>query len=231
MIFKTTTAYVRLFLTMIKMSLHVMYGIWHISKLKNAPITVFGGHLLKRSSIYMTQASELAHKLADHGIPVLTGGGPGIMEAASCGALNVKKGIITSIGINVKGLETGIEQSACPRTVINVDNFPARKWLLIHYSIGFAVFPGGYGTLDELMELLTLIQTKKRVKAPIVLIGIAYWKPFMEWVHESALKQGLISPEDVGLFTITDDIQEAYRLLKAHAESKPFSIFSEQENP
>lgn len=161
MIFKTMTAYVRLFLNLTKMSLHVIYGIWHISKLKQAPITIFGGHLLERSSIFMTQASQLGHKLANHGIPVLTGGGPGIMEAASCGAFNVKKGVITSIGINVKGLETGIEQSTCPRKVIDVDNFPARKWLLIHYSIGFVVFPGGYGTLDELMELLTLIQTKK----------------------------------------------------------------------
>ncbi len=227
MFFKTMRAYFYLLIYMARMNLHVMYGILKMSKLKHAPITVFGGTRLQRGSIYMNQARQLAQKLASNGMPVLTGGGPGIMEAASCGALSVKKRVITTIGISVKGLETGVEESSCPRSVIEMDNFPARKWLLIHYSSGFAVFPGGFGTLDELMELLTLIQTKKRVKVPIVLIGVDYWKPFIQWVHESALKNGLISAEDVNLFTVTDDIEEAYRLLSEHYKIKPFSIFDE----
>ena len=217
MLFKMMRAYVHLLVSLLKMSFHITYGIWVISKLKHAPVTIFGGTHLKQTSIYMTKASQLAHKLANNGIPVLTGGGPGIMEAASCGALSVKKGrVITSIGISVKGLETGIEHSVCPRNVIEMDNFPARKWMLINYSQGFAVFPGGFGTMDELMELLTLIQTKKRVKAPIVLIGREYWQDFLDWVHNSALKNGLVSAEDAMLFTITDDVDEAFRLLKAH---------------
>ena len=140
---------------------------------------MFGGTHLQPDSVFMQQAAHLAHKLAHNGMPVLTGGGPGIMEAASCGALSAHKKVITTIGISVTGLEAGLKESTCPRTVIEMDNFPARKWLLIHYSSGFAVFPGGYGTLDELMELLTLIQTKKRKKAPIVLIGSDYWKPLV----------------------------------------------------
>lgn len=225
MFFKMIRMYFRVVIALLKMSGHIMYGISVIAKLKHAPVTIFGGTHLKQTSIYMTKARQLAHKLASNGIPVLTGGGPGIMEAASCGALSVKKGLITSIGISVKGLETGIEQSTCPRNVIEMDNFPARKWMLIHYSQGFAVFPGGFGTMDELMELLTLIQTKRRARAPIVLIGIEYWKDFVDWVHNSALKNGLVSAEDVALFTVTDDVDEAFRLLKAHCEVHPISLF------
>ena len=212
---------------MCRMNLHVIHGIWKISKLKHAPITVFGGTHLEPDSVFAQQATHLAHKLAHNGMPVLTGGGPGIMEAASCGALSVHKKVITTIGISVRGLESGLKESTCPRTVIEMDNFPARKWLLIHYSSGFAVFPGGYGTLDELMELLTLIQTKKRKKAPIVLIGSDYWKPFIQWIHESALKNGLIAPEDATLFKVTDTVEEAYRHLSEHYTKKPFSIFDE----
>ena len=221
-------AYGRLFLFMFKLSFHVINGIRHIAKLKRAPITIFGGTRLKQDSKYAHDAMKLAEMLAGHGIPVLTGGGPGIMEAASCGALRYEKGgVITTIGITVVGLETGIEHSTCPRSVIEVDNFSARKWLLIHYSVGFVVFPGGYGTLDELMELMTLIQTKKRVKAPIILIGTEYWKPFVQWVHESALKLGLIADQDAQLFMLTDSVDEAYRLLKTSYSTEPFSVFHE----
>lgn len=225
MLFKMVRAYFRLAVALSKMSFHIMCGIWKIAKLKHAPVTIFGGTHLKATSIYMTKATQLAHLLASHGIPVLTGGGPGIMEAASCGALGVKTKVITSIGISVKGLESGLEHSVCPRDVIEMDNFGARKWLLIRYSFGFAVFPGGFGTMNELMELLTLIQTKKLNKAPIVLIGHEYWKPFLLWLQESALKNGLIFQEDLTLFTVTDDIYEAYKFITAHRQKRPFSIF------
>ena len=227
-LFKTWVAYTRLAAYLMKLSANLLYGVWKISHLKNAPVTVFGGTHLKMDSDYLKKASQLAQMLANTGIPVLTGGGPGIMEAAACGALSVHKGaVITSIGISVKGLYTGIEHSVCKRNVIEMDNFPARKWLLINYSLGFAVFPGGFGTLDELTGLLTLIQTKKRSKAPIVLIGKDYWKPFVEWIEESALAEGLVSVEDVALFSITDDVNEAYNLLKTHCEAKPFTIFTD----
>ena len=212
--FRSMRAYLRLLGYMFRIAFNVFSGIFKISKLEHAPVTIFGGARLKPDSIYMKKATELAHKLAESGIPVLTGGGPGIMEAASCGATKTNKGVITSIGITVTGLADKEPRSPCVPDVIVMDNYGARKWLLIHYSIGFAVFPGGFGTLDELTELLTLIQTKLRDKAPIVLIGKEYWQPIMDWIHNSALKDGLIAKEDVALFTITDDVDEAYRLLK-----------------
>jgi uncharacterized protein (TIGR00730 family) len=198
----------------------VLYGILRISKLPHPPVTVFGGARLHLDSVYSKKARELAHRLADAGIPVLTGGGPGIMEAANCGAGEAKKGVITTLGITVSGLTLNEQPKSCPVDVIVMHNYGARKWLLINYAIGFAVFPGGFGTLDELMELLTLMQTKFREKAPVVLIGRDYWKPFIEWMHESALKENLIAPEDVELFVLTDDIDEAFRILHACASKK-----------
>ena len=211
---RTLRAYVGVFGYMFRIFFNVLYGIFKISKLEHAPVTIFGGARLKPDSIYMKQATELAHKLSDGGIPVLTGGGPGIMEAASCGATQTDRSVITAIGITVSGLSENEPSSPCLPDVIVMDNYGARKWLLIHYSIGFAVFPGGFGTLDELTELLTLIQTKLRDKAPIVLIGKDYWQPIMDWINESALPLDLIAKEDVDLFTITDDIDQAYRILK-----------------
>ncbi len=215
--FRTVRAFLRLLGVMLRTFFNVLFGIVKISKLEHAPVTIFGGARLKSDSIYMKKAAELAHKLAESGIPVLTGGGPGIMEAASCGATKTNKGVITSIGITVSGLADNEPTSPCTPDVIVMDNYSARKWLLIHYSIGYAVFPGGFGTLDELTDLLTLIQTKLKVKAPIVLIGKEYWQPIMDWIYNSALKEGLIAKEDVELFTITDDIDEAFKLLQEHS--------------
>ena len=222
--FRTVRAYLRLLAFMFRIFFNVLYGIWKISKLEHAPVTIFGGARLKADSIYMHKATELAHKLADSGIPVLTGGGPGIMEAASCGATKTKRRVITSIGITVSGLADSEPRSPCTPDVIIMDNYNARKWLLIHYSIGFAVFPGGFGTLDELTELLTLIQTKLRDRAPIVLIGKEYWQPIMDWMYDSALKDGLIAQEDVALFTITDDVDEAYKLLKEQSHKHEVTL-------
>jgi len=219
-LFRTMRAYVRLLTYMTRIFFNVLRGIFRISKLEHPPVTIFGGARLKPDSHYSKQATALAHKLADNGIPVLTGGGPGIMEAASCGATEIKRGVITSIGITVKGLSENEPPSPCQPDVIMMDNYGARKWLLIHYSVGFAVFPGGYGTFDELTEILTLIQTKMIDKAPIVLIGKFYWHPFIDWVHNCALKNGLIAPEDVELFTLTDDIDRAFEILQQHMHKR-----------
>ncbi len=209
---------------MFRIFFNVLYGIFKISKLEHAPVTIFGGARLKPDSIYMKKAAQLAHKLSEAGIPVLTGGGPGIMEAASCGATKADSGVITAIGITVSGLGADEPPSECLPDVIVMDNYGARKWLLIHYSIGFAVFPGGFGTLDELTELLTLIQTKLRDKAPIVLIGKEYWKPIMDWIYECALKEGLIGEEDVELFTITDDVDEAFNIISKSVHEHRISL-------
>lgn len=224
-IWQTIKAYATLAAHLAKVFFQLLYGIWKLSKLKKAPITIFGGTRLKSDSIYMKKAQELASMLASYDIPVLTGGGPGIMEAASCGAATRKGQIVTTIGIGVKGLNDPLPFNRCVKDTIQMDYFFSRKWLLVKYSIGFAVFPGGFGTLDELMELLTLIQTNMRPKAPIVLIGVDYWKPFMYWIEHSALKHQLISQEDAALFSITDDIKEAFNLLNAHCQKRHFSVF------
>lgn len=213
-VFSMMRAYVLLFVTLFRILINVFYGIYKISRLTHAPITIFGGARLQDDSEYMKKATELARMLAESGIPVLTGGGPGIMQAASCGAVG-----FSTIGITVTGLDTKAP-SACQPNIIIMRNYLARKWLLIHYSVGFAIFPGGYGTLDELTDLLTLIQTKIQIRTPIVLIGKDYWRPFMEWVTESALKNNLIAQEDVELFVITDDITEAFQVLKDHAHKE-----------
>ncbi len=218
-------AYFRIIRDLFKVFIHLLYGIWKLSHLKKQPVTIFGGARLKQDSLFMKQAAQLAQQLAEIGIPVLTGGGPGIMEAATCGISQGRENIVATIGITVRGLEEGEERSKCYRHIIEMDNFSSRKWLLIRYSGGFAVFPGGFGTLDELTELLTLIQTNKRERAPIVLIGVDYWKPLMTWIHESALAHGLISQKDITLFTITDDVDEALKLLKAHCLDRPFTLF------
>ena len=220
----TIHAYARLIYQFAKLFGQLLYGIWRISRLSQAPVTVFGGTYLDVHSLYMQQARELARMLAHVHIPVLTGGGPGIMEAANCGATGQDKDIISTMGISVQGLE---DTNICAQNNLIMSNFGSRKWLLINYSAGFAVFPGGVGTLNELTELLTLIQTKKRARAPIVLIGKAYWKPFIKWL-DSALAHGLVTAGVVELFTITDDIKQAFDLLNRHCKQVRFSIFDVQ---
>jgi uncharacterized protein (TIGR00730 family) len=222
---RTIKAYLALTGHLARVLFQLLYGISKLSRLKKAPVTIFGGTRLNADSIYIKKAQELAGMLADNNIPVLTGGGPGIMEAASCGAAMRQGKIVTTIGIGVKGLKEPLPFNKCVKETIEMDYFFSRKWLLVKYSVGFAVFPGGFGTLDELMELLTLIQTKMRPKAPIVLIGKEYWQPFLRWVEDSALKNGLITEQDAALFSVTDDICEAFNLLHATCQRRHFSVF------
>lgn len=203
----------------IKGSMQLIYGSWRISYLVRPIVTVFGGARLKQDSLYARKAHDLAHKLIKQDISVITGGGPGIMRAASCGASHEVREYLRarSIGIAVEGLG---EESAkeCAQEYLIMSNFWARKWLMINYSVAFAIFPGGFGTLDELAQVITLIQTKKLPGVPVVLIGTEYWQPFMDWVHNSALKEGLISKEDINLIRVTDDIDQALILLKERCD-------------
>lgn len=194
----------------------LMKGIWKIGHLPGPVVSIFGGSRLAKVSPYEVTAHELAGLLIQHDISVITGGGPGIMEAANCGAFHaeVEKGKVRSIGITVKGLENG-EFNFCAQDKIVVDQFFVRKWLMVNYSVAFAFFPGGFGTLDEFGEVITLMQTKKIAGVPIVLIGKNYWNPFISWLHDYALQQSLISPADLAMIQITDDADEALEMLKA----------------
>ena len=151
---------------------------------------------------------------------VITGGGPGIMEAANCGAYasSVRTSGVRSIGIEVDGLQS--EQiNHCADQIIMVEEFAIRKWLLIHYSSAFVVFPGGCGTLDELFEVTTLIETGFLEKTPIILFGKEYWQTIIDW-EINAFKLGLMLEKDLKPFFVTDDYNEAFNHIKNYIEER-----------
>lgn len=192
----------------ITITMQLVRGLWLLSKLPQTNIvTIFGGTNLEHDNIYAQQAHKLAHMLADNGIPILTGGGSGIMHAANCGAkMGASKGTL-SMGIGVEGLE---DKNACTQLFLKTSNFSARKQLLTQYSKAFAIFPGGFGTLNELSYLVTLIKTKKIKGSPIILFGTDFWQPFVTWLTDHALPNNLISENDIKLLKLVNDVDEAY---------------------
>src|SRR5579872_7173538 len=177
---------------------HLLYGAWRISKLPHPIVSIFGSSMVLQKDKYAQQANRVAVMLVEQEMSVLTGGGAGIMQAANCGAIVKKhKGEVHSIGIGVRGLNE--PRNLCVEEYFELDYFFARKWLLTQYSVGFIVFPGGFGTMDELSEVLTLIQTRQMKKVPIVLIGKDYWQPFMQWITEEAFPRGLIQEQHLKL--------------------------------
>jgi uncharacterized protein (TIGR00730 family) len=208
---------IRLFFKMMHVTFQMMYGTWKIAKLSKPIISIFGGSRLPEQAIYFLQAHELAERCVVHGISVLTGGGPGIMKAATEGAMHPGNTKGKSIGIGVRGLSE--ERNPYVQEYFELDYFFARKWLLTHYSNAFVIFPGGFGTLDELSEVLTLIQTKQMPRVPIVLIGTSYWAYFMKWVREEALSHGLLTAEEVKLFIVTDNLEYAFCVIRNECPS------------
>jgi len=194
----------------------VMYGAWKLSGLAQPRVTIFGGARLGQKTKFAQQAFDLAQLLVEKGIPVLTGGGSGVMHAANCGAIAKKSGKVRSVGIGVRELGEG--KNPCVQEYFELEYFFARKWLLTRYSMAFVIFPGGFGTMDELAEILTLMQTKKLAKLPIIMVGVDYWRDFMEWVTEKAIPNGLIPKEHVELFIITDDLNKVFSILKEECD-------------
>jgi uncharacterized protein (TIGR00730 family) len=188
----------------------LIHGIWKITRIQGPIVSIFGGSRFPIKDPYALQAHKLASKLVEAHINIMTGGGAGIMQAASCGAVHSKKS--TSIGVGVTELNE--IKNPCVKEYFEVDYFYTRKWLLTHYSLAFVVFPGGFGTLDELTEILTLIQTKILPMAPIILIGHDYWTPFLQWLQQEAIVHGTIKEEHLRLFIITDDLDEAFHLIE-----------------
>jgi uncharacterized protein (TIGR00730 family) len=158
-------------------------------------------------------ARETARLVGEGGVAVITGGGPGIMEASNRGA---KDAGVLSIGLNI---ELPFEQGGNAYCDIALDfhYFFARKIMFVRYASGFVVFPGGFGTMDELWEALTLIQTGKITEFPVILVGSDYWRGMMDWVGERMLGEGNIAPQDLERLTITDDPAEVRDLLMAAA--------------
>lgn len=213
--------YCSLLKTLCRATAQLSYGVWKISHIPEPRVTIFGGAHIAKNSYYAKQAHLLAHRLAQHHVSVITGGGPGIMSAASCGIAHEKnrEKLIYSLGITVKNIEgIGPIDRACLDSLIEVDDFFVRKWLMMRYSIAFAVFPGGFGTLDELAELLVLLEFKHLPTVPIVLIFKEYWEPLINWLKSRALSLSLIEPDGLDMIRITDNIDEAFYWLVEHCE-------------
>ncbi len=189
-----------------------IYGAWRVSALPRPIVTIFGGSRFGQSDIYAKQAHELARMFADAGVSVLTGGGSGIMQAVNCGAIASGVGKGRTMGISVTNI--GEVPNPCVQEYIELDYFYARKWLLTRYASGFVIFPGGFGTFDELGEVITLMQTGKSKRVPIILIGKEFWDGFMQWLIDQPCEHGLIARENLELFHITDDLQQAFCMVR-----------------
>jgi uncharacterized protein (TIGR00730 family) len=196
---------------LIKVFAQMLYGTWRVSKLDHPIISIFGSARFTQEDPYALQAALVAKKILDENISVLTGGGLGIMQAASCAIFPVSKNRGKSIGIGVKNLS---EKNNCVGEYFELDYFFARKWLLTRFSSAYIVFPGGYGTLDELFEILTLIQTNKMMRKPVILVGVAFWTPLLDWLHQEVLIHGAIDLKELELFVLTDDIDRAVSIIK-----------------
>jgi uncharacterized protein (TIGR00730 family) len=172
-------------------------------------ISIFGSARSKPEDPYYKAAQETAALLAHEGFAVITGGGPGIMEAANRGAFEAGG---LSIGCNI---ELPFEQkaNAYQTRSLTFKYFFVRKMMFVKYSLGFVIFPGGFGTFDELFEALTLIQTKKIRDFPVVLFGSAYWKGMIDWIRDFVLPEGKIAPHDMRLFHVTDSPAEVVQIL------------------
>ena len=175
-------------------------------------ITIFGSTSFTPDNPYYKEARKLGKLLAEAGYGVITGGGPGIMEAANRGAFEVGG---KSIGINIQ-LPDGQRMNSYVNKSIGFDHFFTRKVMLSFASKAYVFFPGGFGTLDEFFEMVTLIQTKKLDHpVPIVVIGKAYWQPMFDWiVKEVYEKQKAIQKEDLEIFNLVDSVEEAFEILK-----------------
>jgi len=174
-------------------------------------VCVFGSARTPTDHPSYAQGEELGRKLVEAGFAVMTGGGPGAMEAANKGACQAG-GLSVGLGIELP-FESGLNEWC--DVGINFRYFFVRKTMFVKYSQGFVVLPGGLGTLDELFEALTLVQTQKVTAFPVVLIGTAYWSGLLDWLRDTVLADGKISAADLDRLVLTDDVDEAVALMTA----------------
>ncbi|MBL8510784.1 MAG: TIGR00730 family Rossman fold protein [Betaproteobacteria bacterium] len=175
-------------------------------------VAIFGSARLKKTNRYYELTETIARKLSDSGFAVLSGGGPGLMEAANKGAIGGKG---PSVGLNIvlpfEQMGNGYQDVS-----LTFQHFFARKTMFVKYAAAYVVMPGGFGTLDELSEALTLIQTGKIRRIPIILVGSEFWKGMIEWFKTSLLEEQVISPGDLDLFKIIDEPQQVVDAIFAH---------------
>jgi len=173
-------------------------------------VSIFGSNRAKPEDEVYQKAERIGQLLAENGFGVITGGGPGVMEAANKGA-SLAGG--KSIGLNI---ELPLEQTANPYTNLNLTfhYFFVRKVMFIKYAVAYIILPGGFGTMDELFESITLIQTNKIRPFPVILVGSEYWKGLLDWMKGVVLKEGRISPADLEILQLTDEPEEIIKIIK-----------------
>jgi uncharacterized protein (TIGR00730 family) len=186
-------------------------GIETLSQVENA-VTIFGSARIKPDSIYYQKTENLARLLVTNGFNVITGGGPGVMEAANKGASEAGG---KSVGLNIR---LPFEQKPNPYANIHIDYkyFFVRKVMFVKYAVAYVIMPGGFGTMDEFFEALTLIQTRKIKSFPLILMGGEYWHGLIEWLKNTMLQEDKISPADMDLIQIVDEPEEVVKLIKKY---------------
>ncbi len=220
---------------MLGVNRRLLYGMWKLTKLPQPAVTFFGGTKITPDSMEGMKATALATQLAQNGFSIITGGGPGIMEAANRGAFehqnacklaNNCRNTINSFGIGLTRLNN---ETINPHVqdYILMEYFFERKWLLVRYSVAFVVFPGGFGTLDEMTEVLTLIQCNRMQSTPVILIGTNFWNPLKTWMEQQMVYKNLLAPEHLNIFSITDDLAEALALIQKTCQKQDKPTFSE----
>jgi uncharacterized protein (TIGR00730 family) len=173
-------------------------------------VTIFGSSRAKPEDDVYQKAELIATRLAENGFAVITGGGPGVMEGANKGAALAGG---HSIGLNI---QLPFEQYPNPYSNLNLSfrYFFVRKVMFVKYAVAYVILPGGFGTLDEFFEAVTLIQTKKIKPFPVILFGSEYWRGLLDWIKGTLLKQGIISPDDLDILHITDDPDDIIKTIK-----------------
>lgn len=192
-------------------------GFEELSNVKRA-VSIFGSARMSKDTPYYKAVMKISELLSKKGFSIITGGGPGIMEAANRGA---QKGKGISIGLNIE-----IPREQAPNKYLDkrldFRYFFARKVMFVKYSVGYVITPGGFGTMDELFEALTLMQTGKIRRFPIVLFGKDYWDGLIKWMKETLIPAGTIDKGDMELFTVTDDPAEVVRIIEEnYAKQRP----------
>ncbi|MCF6767836.1 TIGR00730 family Rossman fold protein [Thiotrichales bacterium 19S11-10] len=178
-------------------------------------ISIFGSARLKENNPYYQQAKDIAEALSNEGFSIITGGGPGIMEAANIGA---SLGSSLSVGLNI---DLPFEQVSNGHQDITLRYryFFTRKATFIKHSLAYVVMPGGFGTLDELFDIITLIQTQKKNYMPVILVGKSFWQGLFDWLKTTVVDAGTISKEDLDLLIITDDTSEVIDIISKHTKA------------
>jgi len=182
-------------------------------------VSIYGSARVRPGDTVYEKTREIAYRLGQHGFNIITGGGPGVMEAGNRGA---KEAGVKSIGLNIILPE---EQQPNPYTTLTLSfhHFFVRKVMLVKYATAFVIMPGGLGTLDELTEVLTLIQTGKLKPFPVIVFDCEFWRGFIDWIHHVVYPRGYVSAEDLKLVRVCDEPSEAADIVKAWYQDKVFT--------